>query len=299
MPEPITIQAVPLPGAPRDDGAAAAFGGYDRVARLPIVLSALLPLVIAPQPGNPVSVAIGIVSWLVFVVDFAVHERLLRRYLHTNLGRFDLAIVVLTAPWFLLPGTHAAGGFIVVLRLARLARLVVANRPARQLFARLGQVAVVALSVMVGGAVVAYYAEHAINPEFATFGDSLWWSVVTLTTVGYGDIVPETLTGRTAAVMIMLTGVAVLGLLAGSLASFFRPQSGGSDTPRSQQNRMTPNTIDPAPSPPTEPITQPGLEQVLSELSELKAQVASLSADLTRASTLSGDKCARPPDNPV
>jgi voltage-gated potassium channel len=45
---------------------------------------------------------------------------------------------------------------------------------------------------------------------------------VTLTTVGYGDIVPETTAGRAAGVMIMLTGIAVLGLLAGSLASFFR-----------------------------------------------------------------------------
>jgi len=81
---------------------------------------------------------------------------------------------------------------------------------------------------MVAGAVAAYYAEHPVNPEFATFGDSLWWAIVTLTTVGYGDIVPETTAGRIAAVMIMLTGVAVLGLLAGSLASFFRLQPGGS-----------------------------------------------------------------------
>ena len=284
MPEPSTSAdpAVPSRGAPRDDRAATALAAYDRAARLPIVLSALLPLVIAPEPGNPVSVAIGIVSWLVFVVDFIVHERLLRQYLRTGLGRFDLAIVILTAPWFLLPGTHAAGGFVVVLRLARLARLVVANRPARQLIARLGRVAVVALSVMVGGAVVAYYAEHAINPEFATFGDSLWWSIVTLTTVGYGDIVPVTLPGRMAGVMIMLTGVAVLGLLAGSLASFFRLQPGGSDTTQEPAEPASPSTFDPASSATAEPITQAGLDQVLNELAELRAQIASLS-ELARA----------------
>ncbi len=61
-------------GEPRDAKAAAALARYDRIARLPLVLSALLPLVIAPEPGNPVSVVIGIVSWLVFVVDFVVHE---------------------------------------------------------------------------------------------------------------------------------------------------------------------------------------------------------------------------------
>lgn len=69
---------------------------------------------------------------------------------------------------------------------------------------------------------VAYHAEHPTNPEFATLGDALWWGVVSLTTVGYGDIVPKTGPERWAGVTIMITGVAVLGLLAGSLASFFR-----------------------------------------------------------------------------
>jgi voltage-gated potassium channel len=53
---------------------------------------------------------------------------------------------------------------------------------------------------------------------------------VTLTTVGYGDIVPKTATGRWAAVCIMVTGVTVLGVLAGSLSSFFRLTPAGDDS---------------------------------------------------------------------
>jgi voltage-gated potassium channel len=285
-------------GAPRDAKAAAALARYDRIARLPLVLSALLPLVIAPEPGNPVSVLIGIVSWLVFVLDFVVHERLLRRYLSTRRGVFDLAIVLLTAPWFLLPGSVAGGGIVVVLRLARVARLVISSRGARQLFDRLGRVALVAGSVTFAGAVAAYYAEHPVNPEFATFGDSLWWAIVTLTTVGYGDIVPETTTGRLAAVMIMITGVAVLGLLAGSLASFFRLQPDGSAADRaahepgpSIEGAPTVAAISSAAS--GESAAPTGLAEVLSELtqlraqvgdmSELKNQVAALAAQLGRA----------------
>jgi len=62
--EPIPAVSGPLVqrGAPRDDKAAAALASYDERARLPLVLSALLPLVIAPEPGNPVSVASGL-SW--------------------------------------------------------------------------------------------------------------------------------------------------------------------------------------------------------------------------------------------
>ena len=54
------------------------------------------------------------------------------------------------------------------------------------------RVALVAVGVVFVGAAVGYRAEHATNPGFKTFGDALWWAIVTLTTVGYGDIVPKT-----------------------------------------------------------------------------------------------------------
>ncbi len=283
--EPANPESAPvIKGArPRDAKAAAALDRYDGRARLPLVLSAVLPLVVAPETGHPVSIAIGIVSWLVFVVDFAVHARYIDRYIGTHLGQFDLAIVILTAPWFLLPGAVQGGGIIVVLRLARLARLVVASKKARLLFSRVGRVAIVAGSVMIVGAMVAYYAEHPTNDEFATFGDSIWWAIVTLTTVGYGDIVPETTTGRIVAVMIMLTGVAVLGLLAGTLASFFRLQPNQSAAPSDP-----PATVDPAAGDAAAPAgrglaAEPGtgVDQILRELAELRAQVGQLTS--TRA----------------
>ena len=102
----------------------------------------------------------------------------------------------------------------------------------------------------------------------------MWWAIVTLTTVGYGDIVPETTTGRIAAVMIMLTGVAVLGLLAGTLASFFRLQPPGPPTPASGEPGTVPTT--PASGTPESAGSPPGLEQVITELTELRAQVAAL-----------------------
>ena len=104
-------------------------------------------------------------------------------YGRTGLGRFDLFVVIATAPWFLLPGAQA-GGFVVLLRLAGLARLAMATKGSRRLFDRLGRIAVVAGGVLVTGSLVAYYAEHPANPGFATVGDALWWGIVTLTTVG-------------------------------------------------------------------------------------------------------------------
>jgi voltage-gated potassium channel len=222
-------ETAPAPGTPRSEADAAFLERYDARMRLPIVVAAILPLIVVPQSGGWVGIVVGIVTWLVFLVDYVVHVRHLVRYRHTGYGRFDLFVVIATAPWFLIPGAQA-GRFVVVLRLARVARVIVASRGSRRLFERLGRVVAVAGGVVVVGSLVAYYAEHPTNQEFATVGDALWWGIVTLTTVGYGDIVPKTPTGRWAAVVIMVTGIAVLGVLSGSLASFFRLDSdkGGS-----------------------------------------------------------------------
>ena len=55
--------------------------------------------------------------------------------------------------------------------------------------------------------------------DFKTYGDALWWAVATVTTVGYGDIVPKTTLGRTVASLLMITGFAFLSLITGTIAS--------------------------------------------------------------------------------
>ncbi|MBI2756970.1 MAG: ion transporter [Chloroflexi bacterium] len=57
--------------------------------------------------------------------------------------------------------------------------------------------------------------------DFSTFGNSLWWSVVTILTVGYGDIAPKTALGRVAASVVMISGVIVTSLFTATVASMF------------------------------------------------------------------------------
>lgn len=57
--------------------------------------------------------------------------------------------------------------------------------------------------------------------EEKSFSDSLWWALVTVTTVGYGDIVPVSLLGKWLAVLLMLVGIGTIGMLTSALTNFF------------------------------------------------------------------------------
>lgn len=71
-------------------------------------------------------------------------------------------------------------------------------------------------------AVVIHFAEGSTDPEnFGSVPRSLWWAVVTLTTVGYGDVVPHTVLGRIAAGLVAVTGVSLVALPSGIFAGAF------------------------------------------------------------------------------
>jgi voltage-gated potassium channel len=198
---------------------------------LPILLAAVLPLFVTSPKTHWVAVAVGFGSWVVFVIDLVVQRRIVPDYLHRRDGKIDVIIIVLTFPYYLIPGVASGSAVLVVARLARVVRLLLATSGLRRLVARLGKVALVAGAVVVIGSLAANQAEHPTNPGFATVGDALWWGIVTLTTVGYGDIVPDTTAGRAAGVAIMFTGIAVLGVLAGSLSALFGLQEAPEPAP--------------------------------------------------------------------
>src|SRR5690606_12303401 len=71
-------------------------------------------------------------------------------------------------------------------------------------------------------AMMLYFIEGETKPQaFGSIMRALWWAVVTLTTVGYGDVYPETTVGRIAAGLVALAGVGIVALPTGILASSF------------------------------------------------------------------------------
>jgi hypothetical protein len=109
---------------------------------------------------------VNVVAWIVFVVDLLVHMRYIRHYLRTGTGVFDLVVVILTAPWFLIPG-FGGTQVLQLARLARLLRIIAVSPSAKRIAQRLGQVGIFAVGMLLFASWAAYIAEHPTNPGFA------------------------------------------------------------------------------------------------------------------------------------
>jgi voltage-gated potassium channel len=75
--------------------------------------------------------------------------------------------------------------------------------------------------VLVGAALELGFEQHAGGANIHNYGDALWWAIVTVTSVGYGDRYPVTAAGRGVAVVLMLTGIGLVGVLSATIASYF------------------------------------------------------------------------------
>ncbi|WP_100657921.1 ion transporter [Alteromonas flava] len=116
-----------------------------------------------------------------------------------------------------------------LIRMIKLGRYSIAMQTLQLVLAREYRVIVAALGmlmiVMVIAATSMYHLERFAQPEhFGSIPEALWWSVVTLSTVGYGDVAPVTAMGKFVAGLFILLGVALFALPAGILASSFTEQ---------------------------------------------------------------------------
>lgn len=204
---------------------------------------------------------------VVFLIDFVL-----------NLKRSDSKREYLIGRrgWLDLLGSIPAFGFFkytALFRLARLSRLARITRLLRgknkkqlvdDVLRHRGQYAafitiLAALMVLtICSAMVLQFESKSADANITTGGDALWWSVVTITTVGYGDEYPVTTAGRITGVFVMVAGVGIIGALASILASILVP---------SPENRDDGGELEPDMP---ERALQNELEQVRLELSALR-----------------------------
>ena len=81
-----------------------------------------------------------------------------------------------------------------------------------------------AFTIAFGAWVVFLDERHVSGSNIRTYWDSLWWAVVTTTTIGYGDHYPVSTAGRIVAIVLMLIGIGLIGSLTATVASFFVQQ---------------------------------------------------------------------------
>ncbi|MCA1703451.1 MAG: potassium channel family protein, partial [Actinobacteria bacterium] len=130
------------------------------------------------------------------------------------------------------------------LKLVRLTAFVgEASQEARRLFVRHGlqHVLLVTVLVTVGVSGLVLAVEETADGSIGDFGDALWWAISTVTTVGYGDTVPTTAVGRGLAVILMITGIALFGVVTANLATFILERG----SPDSQAATTAPENIGP------------------------------------------------------
>ncbi|MCW5698115.1 MAG: ion transporter [Bauldia sp.] len=188
--------------------------------------------------------AAELVVVVIFTVEYAlriVSATRPLRYVFSFWGIVDLLAIL---PYYLTLGGHFR--IIRALRLVRvfwLFKLVrytraldTLGRAIRSVREELIVFLIAALVVVYFCAFGVYYFENAAQPDkFASIFDGIWWAAVTLTTVGYGDVIPITTMGRVFTILVLFVGVGIIavptGLIATALATIRREHATKTEPP--------------------------------------------------------------------
>ena len=218
------------------------------VDRLIIVLVVvnLVALVLESDPGlrlayRPVFEILELVSLVAFTLEYALriwiavehapyhslggsHPRL--AYVMSATGVIDLAAVL---PFWIGLFIQADLRVVLVFRVLRFLKLVRYSPAMRSLLEALyaeRRALFGCLVILVGAALTAASVMHVVEgraqpDKFGTIAESMWWAIVTLGTVGYGDVVPITALGRVVAALTIFGGLIMIALPVGIIASAF------------------------------------------------------------------------------
>lgn len=250
----------PDPSNPRHVQAARRLESYEAKTAFAMVILALaylvfysfyvLDLELTSDDRSTLNTLMNVI-WGIFIADLTIRTILAPRHI-AYLVHHPIDVLAVAVPAFRVLRVLrvlTAGQWLISrgsrLRIGRTATAVV--------------LAVIFLTYLSALAVV--NAERgAKGATIETFGDGLWWSLVTMATVGYGDYTPVTTNGRIIAVGVMVVGISLLGLVGASVASAVVTRLSGKQ--------------------------QQGQDEVRSEMKQLLAEVAALRQELADAGVI-------------
>ncbi len=183
----------------------------------------------SPLIGLPTIELILNVITAIFVTEFVVRiYGAGSRWRYLSRHWIDILAVLPSLRYLRLLGLARLAILLRLLRIVRLgliaSRLIDANRAAGRLH-QIGQrngvqtLLLTAFGLVFVGAGLTYEFEHGVNPDFANFGDSVWWAFTTMTTLGHGNG-PATVPGRVVATFLMVVGIACFGLITATVTTF-------------------------------------------------------------------------------
>jgi len=210
---------------------------FDVVLLITILLSVLVVILESvPTISAQIGKELKIIEWI-FTILFTI-EYILRifsaanpiKYIFSFLGIIDLLAITPAFLSVFFKGSHAftvirSFRLIRVFRIFKLARYTKgANVIGQALKASMPKitvflVAVVSLTIIMG--TMMYFFEGSQNSGFSSIPKSIYWAIVTLTTVGYGDTVPFTIMGQITASIIMILGYGIIAVPTGIVSSEF------------------------------------------------------------------------------
>jgi voltage-gated potassium channel len=168
-------------------------------------------------------------EWLVRI-RHAVHANRAPAYMTSFRGTMDAAAVLAVPAAILLGAQPKTAWLLSVIWLVKVIPAVPGLRQLRRVLVLesgpLLSVLMIFLIVLFLGSVAVYFLERDAQPGvFSSIPAALWWAVATLTTTGYGDVVPITPMGRFVAALVMICGLGVFGLWTGILATGFAAET--------------------------------------------------------------------------
>jgi voltage-gated potassium channel len=186
--------------------------------------------------GNPSILNIGSFDFLVallILVDFILFRTKKRKLSKNNwqfIRKYWAYIVSIIPIAFICFNILNLFEFTIIIALIEIFRiyamykvLLIISREVRKYPSKtkLDYATFVLLLVLLMGSFLFFIIETGVNPEVPNFESAMWFSIISMTTVGYGDIVPVTFAGRLIAVVIILTGMGYLSLVTATLAYSF------------------------------------------------------------------------------